>query len=167
MKLNWFLMKLYNIKVYFNKLKKKRFSPSILLSWRNCGACSCVAKYIASRTFSTQVCPGARQLQQLQQCSRPASTPGISLIILGPQHSPREQEEGSSVSKQFIGAPGLGVYGEPQACLEEPLEKMGRWYVDGPIRILSVRQPLISSGPLVFAAPTIVCLFFSQNIMWY
>ena len=27
--------------------------------------------------------------------------------------------------------------------------------------------PLISSGPLVFIAPTIVCLFFSQNIMWY
>ena len=111
--------------------------------------------------------PGLVQLQQPQQCSPPASTPGISLIILGPQHSPREQEEGSSVSKQFIGAPGLGVHGEPQACLEEPLEKMGRWYVDGPIRILSVRQPLISSGPLVFAAPTIVCLFFSQNIMWY
>ena len=29
MKLNWFLMKLYNIKVYFNKLKKKRFNGNL------------------------------------------------------------------------------------------------------------------------------------------
>ena len=53
-------------KKYISMSSEKMFqmgiftSPSILLSWRNCGACSCVAKYIASRTFSNQVCPGAR-----------------------------------------------------------------------------------------------------------
>ena len=121
--------------------------------------------------------PGSGQLSQAPHSSAAS----------GPQHSPREQEEGSSVSKQFIGAPGLGVYGGTrlwllemsmhlkerrqdichrgyatccrgytgmllrlygvetnsersilqQAYLEEPLEKWGRWYVGGPIRIMS------------------------------
>ena len=111
-------MKLYNIKVYFNKLKKKRFNGNLHVPVHSSlleelvGLLIC-ASYIAMQNLlESGLPPGLGQLQQLQQCSRPASTPGISLIILGPQHSPREQEEGSSVSKQFIGALGLGVYGE-------------------------------------------------------
>ena len=83
-----------------SRVDPSSFSPEVELV----GLLIC-ASYIARSA------PGLGQLQQPQQCSPPASTPGISLIILGPQHSPREQEEGSSVSKQFIAAPGLGVYG--------------------------------------------------------
>ena len=69
----------------------------------------------ASRSQAARLRPAYSFLRHQPHSSAASgfSTPGISLIILGPQHSPREQEEGSSVSKQFIGAPGLGVYGEP------------------------------------------------------
>ena len=147
------------ISVYL--LCSKKFVRNILLL--SCG--ELVGLFICA-SYIARSAPGLGQLQH------PLAFSGTSHIFqlqlhLGSPHSANRARQGSSVSKQFIGAPGLGVHGEPQACLEEPLEKMGRWYVDGPIRILSVRQPLISSGPLVFAAPTIVCLFFSQNIMWY
>ena len=94
------------ISVYL--LCSKKFVRNILLL--SCG--ELVGLFICA-SYIARSAPGLGQLQQPQQCSPPASTPGISLIILGPQHSPREQEEGSSVSKQFIGAPGLGVHGEP------------------------------------------------------
>jgi len=79
------------------------------LSWGRTGGPSPLSPYIA------RLRPAYSFLRHQPHSSAASgfSTPGISLIILGPQHSPREQEEGSSVSKQFIGAPGLGVYGEP------------------------------------------------------
>ena len=62
MKLNWFLMKLYNIKVYFNKLKKKRFKwessrPRPFFSPGGTG------RPAHLRFLYSQVCLGLGQLQ--------------------------------------------------------------------------------------------------------
>ena len=84
MKLNWFLMKLYNIKVYFNKLKKKRFNGNLHVPVHSSLLEELVGLLICA-SYIARSAPGLGQLQQPQQCSPPASTPGISLIILGPQ----------------------------------------------------------------------------------
>ena len=105
-----------NVTIYsyliFNVQKKNvnlQGGSIFFLSWGRTGGPSPLSPYIA------RLRPAYSFLRHQPHSSAASgfSTPGISLIILGPQHSPREQEEGSSVSKQFIGAPGLGVYGEP------------------------------------------------------
>ena len=99
-------------------------SPSILLSWRNWGACSSALPIKPCRSFWNSRAQASLQhllafSTLVQAAATFSSFSCIFLAYLDSPHSANRAKQGSNVSKLFIGALGLGVYGGTRLWLLE------------------------------------------------